>query len=175
MLRGARESDAEALARVHIASWQATYRGQIPDSHLDGLDLAAREEWFRRHITGDGSILVADSGGEPIGFCFLGPSRSEEDWGEIYAIYVAPSGFGAGHGHALITGAEHELLERGFEHALLWVLQANGRARQFYERHGWEKAPGIKIEEIGGVQVSEVRYQKRLRAPLAPDRGPRET
>jgi GNAT superfamily N-acetyltransferase len=173
VLRPARVSDAVSLARVHIASWQAAYRGQIPDSHLDGLDPRARAEWFRRTIAGGGAVLVAELDEGPIGFCYFGASRIEGEWGEIYAIYVEPSNMGAGHGSVLLARAEQELAEGGFAKALLWVLQTNRRARAFYEREGWLLAKGLKIEEIGGTQVSEVRYEKALRGRSAPDRGQR--
>jgi len=35
VIREARPEDAEAIVRCHIRSWQAAYRGLIPDEHLD--------------------------------------------------------------------------------------------------------------------------------------------
>ena len=31
-IRNAGPDDAESIAAIHVASWQATYRGSIPDS-----------------------------------------------------------------------------------------------------------------------------------------------
>ena len=52
----------------------------------------------------------------------------------------------------------------GYERAVLWVLDSNTRARVFYEREGWSLARAIKVEPIGGVDVTHVRYEKN---PLA--------
>ena len=65
---------------------------------------------------------------------------------------VAPLGVG-----------ERDLAGAGFEEALLWVLEGNTRARDFYERQGWSKGKPIRLEEIGGRPVTEVRYEKSLR------------
>ncbi|HSM45638.1 MAG TPA: GNAT family N-acetyltransferase, partial [Acidimicrobiia bacterium] len=82
----------------------------------------------------------------------------------IYSIYVHPDQWGDGHGHDLLQAGEDTLLAKGFESGLLWVLDANQPARRFYERHGWTVGKPIRVEEIGGVQVTEVRYDKSLTA-----------
>ncbi|MDQ3983486.1 MAG: GNAT family N-acetyltransferase, partial [Actinomycetota bacterium] len=37
IVRDAAPEDAPGIARVHVASWNATYRGVIADEALDGL------------------------------------------------------------------------------------------------------------------------------------------
>ena len=41
-IRAAVAADARGIAEVHVRSWQAAYRGQIPDSVLAGLSVDAR-------------------------------------------------------------------------------------------------------------------------------------
>jgi hypothetical protein len=36
-VRRARLQDAAAIARVHVDAWRSTYRGIVPDEHLDGM------------------------------------------------------------------------------------------------------------------------------------------
>lgn len=45
MIRKALPSDAQAIAQVHISSWQAAYRDLMPAEYLDALQatLAQRE------------------------------------------------------------------------------------------------------------------------------------
>ncbi len=105
---------------------------------------------------------MADTGKGPVGFCFYGDA-AEPGWGEVYAIYVHPSHWGEGHGSALLSAAEDALSTLGFERALLWVLRQNRQARFFYENRGWVLGAPIKLEEIGGIQVTEVRYERALR------------
>jgi ribosomal protein S18 acetylase RimI-like enzyme len=49
-----------------------------------------------------------------------------------------------------------------YSSALLWVLENNQRARNFYEREGWS-LDGVRAqEEIGGRSLSVVRYSRAL-------------
>lgn len=163
MIRAAIAADAPLLGTLHVHAWQRAYRGIFPDEFLDELDIERRIHWFSRAIDEGREILVAESGGSVTGFSSFGTSRGNE-WGELYAIYVHPDHWGEGHGHGLITATEQRLGEIGFDDVLLWVIDSNSQARRFYERQGWMLARPVKIEEIGGIQVTEVRYEKDLRA-----------
>lgn len=88
--------------------------------------------------------------------------------GELAAIYVHPRWQGQGVGHLLMTTAVRELAA-AFDRAGLWVLEGNQSARRFYERHGWRADGVCKMAEIGGAQLPEVRYVRRLRAPGGDD------
>jgi hypothetical protein len=41
-VRPATLADADGIGLVHVGSWQAAYRGKMPQDHLDGLDPARR-------------------------------------------------------------------------------------------------------------------------------------
>jgi hypothetical protein len=45
-LREAVCADAAGIARVHVASWQTTYRGIVPDAYLDGLTPQNRQRMW---------------------------------------------------------------------------------------------------------------------------------
>lgn len=172
-VRPARAGDEGELARVHVESWQSAYRGIFPADFLRDLDVERRRLWFESRIEGGHGLLVADAGGLPVGFCIFGDS-TEPGWGEVYAIYVHPDHWGSGHGAALLSAAEEALAEQGLDRALLWVLEKNQQARAFYERSGWVLGRQFKLEEIGGTQVTEVRYQTSLPAAAPRSRDPRE-
>ena len=140
-VRTARLDDAEAMGRIHVESWQAAYVGVVPQAHLDALDA------------------------EVVGIALVVPDRDGEDGvGEITIIYVHPSAWGIGAGYALMAECEAELRRRGFAEAVLWVLEDNPRARRFYERQGWRADGGRKVEEIGGVDLAEIRYRRMFEA-----------
>ncbi len=165
MIRPAVVGDADALGRIHVRSWQVGYKGVFEREFLDGLDIQARADWFRRVISKGTLVLTADFEGDPVGFAMVGPARvGDDDWGEVFSIYVDPDFWGEGYGFRLLTAAEAELSDEGFERGLLWVLGSNTRARLFYERQDWDLSRQIKLEQIGGVQVNEVRYEKDLQS-----------
>jgi ribosomal protein S18 acetylase RimI-like enzyme len=162
VVRWATVGDAADLADVHVTSWQEAYAGIFPDTYLDGLNSDVRAGWWRRQIDGGARVLVSGSD-RAVGFCSFG-SSDDEGWGEIFAIYVHPDHWGEGHGYELLVAGEARLAEQGHDRALLWVLEANERGRGFYERQGWMVGKPLRVEEIGGVQVTELRYEKSLTA-----------
>lgn len=169
-MRWAVPDDATGIAEVHVASWREAYRGILPDHYLSGLDRYTRARWWRHFISDGAQVHVVEADGVIAGFCSAGVS-DDDGWGEVFAIYVHPARWGKGHGSELLDGAEEKLSGDGHARALLWVLEANTRGRGFYERQGWRLAKPFRIEEIGGVQVTELRYEKDLGESSVPARG----
>ena len=101
-IRPARMEDVPEIAVVHVRSWQAAYRGLLPQAYLDGLDPSQRiGQWERVLSAADrsqGGTLVADAGGRLSGFVSYGPARDADTdskrAGEIYAIYLVPAALG---------------------------------------------------------------------------------
>ena len=91
-IRAAAGADARPIAEVHVRSWQAAYRGQIPEPVLAGLSVDAREKWWEQTL-GDPAnrVLVADEASRIVAFVNFGPLRDDdadpESVGEVYAIY----------------------------------------------------------------------------------------
>jgi GNAT superfamily N-acetyltransferase len=165
-LRTAETGDARAIATVHVVTWQAAYVGIIPAEVLDGLSVDQRASKWEETLTGLGAgerLEVAEEDGRVVGFAFTGACRDEDAFGlgELYAIYVAPSHWGAGVGSALLASARRALVEAGHDRAVLWVLEENKRARSFYDREGWAVDGAVKsYGEGGGVRA--VRYRVDL-------------
>lgn len=163
-IREAEPRDAEAVARIHVRSWQAAYRGQLSDAYLDGLSVEERLGQHRAALESPGPhrTWVAEEDGRVVGFAVTGPSQdadADERTGELYAIYLDPDRFGAGIGKRLLDHALADLRERGFRTATLWVLETNERARRFYEREGW-RADGLSTRErVDGEMRPTVRYR----------------
>lgn len=170
VVRDARPEDAHEIGRIHVETWQAAYRGQIPDEYLDGLSIESRvEAWQRTLSEGDlewpeMEVWVAERDGRVIGFCGAGPGRdgdASEDVGEVYAIYVDSEHWDSGAGAALMNHAVEALRGR-FRVATLWVLDTNERARRFYERGGWKADGTEKKDDARGFTLNEVRYRISL-------------
>jgi GNAT superfamily N-acetyltransferase len=162
-IRPATAADALAIETIRIHGWRAAYRHVYPPEELDRLPIDA-ERWRARldDPPPGWTTMVCEHGGRVVGFASVGPSRDEDEPGELYAIYVEPEDWSTGAGRALLAAAETELASR-FDRALLWVLDDNPRARLFYERAGWTADGARKAEERLGVRAPEVRYSKELR------------
>jgi len=162
-------ADADRLGEIHVAAWQAAYRGIMPDDYLDGLSAAARADHWRVGLSRDprpGSVrlVAADDGDVPVGFLFGGPADGDADAvdGEVYVVNVHPEHWGTGAGSDLLIRAQEALAGGGFGTAVLWVVPGNQRARRFYERHGWRTDGETRTEEVFGTTVEEVRYRRDL-------------
>ena len=160
-IRRATAADARAIADVHVRTWQAAYRHVFPAEVLDSLSVDEREERWQDHLGGRVTAWVAETDGRIVGFVSVGPSRTEDDEGELYAIYVLPESWGSGAAPELMAAAKDWFAQEGFATAMLWVLVDNPRARRFYEREGW-RLDGSRVDPVRGVEVEEALYRLEL-------------
>ncbi|HWO71605.1 MAG TPA: GNAT family N-acetyltransferase [Actinomycetota bacterium] len=166
-IREGTPADARACAEVHVEGWRWAYRGLLPDAFLDRLSVEDRERMWREGFAEPGERVawVAERDGRVVGFCVTGPSEdADADRGtaEVYAIYLRPEVVGTGVGRRLFEHAVEDLRRRGFRRATLWVLEANERARRFYERAGWRPDGAVNEERIDCANLPTVRYRVEL-------------
>lgn len=168
-VRRATTADAEAIADVHIATWNVAYRGQLPGDFLARLAERRPERiaiWMRAIASGNTRVFVAERDRRIVGLVSVGPPEGEpqpgEGVGELYAIYVHPDAWDTGAGRDLMHTALDELRAIGYQEATLWVLDSNERARRFYERGGWRLDGATKVDRRGDVELNEVRYRVSL-------------
>jgi len=162
-IRAATVRDADAIAALHMRTWQAAYRELMPAEFLAQLDVPARAERWRRNLAGDGeTFVIEDTTGQIAGFCSL-LAASDEDvdratTGAIAALYIDQPHWRSGLGKALMRVATERARARGFRQLLLWVLEGNQSARRFYEQHGFVTDGYSKTEDYGGTLLRGLRY-----------------
>ena len=154
---------------MHVETWRAAYAHALPHDALSSLSVAERaRRWADRlaEAAPRTAVLVAERAGDVVGFASVGPSRdadSDDDAGELYAVYVHPDVWRRGVGRRLLEEAAEAMRTAGFAQATLWVLGDNPRARQVYEAAGWAVDGSEKEDTVlGDVRVTEVRYRVRL-------------
>jgi GNAT superfamily N-acetyltransferase len=167
LVRPVAAADVDAVARLHVAVWQAAYRGLLPDVFLDAISVERRAAMWRQLVERQASpALVAEQDGRIVGFVLGGRSRDDDAQvgvtAEIMAIYVTPERWGAGAGAQLMQAALAVLRNQGFHEVTLWVLRGNTRARRFYELAGFKPDGGEKVDVQGDVPFDEVRYRLRI-------------
>jgi GNAT superfamily N-acetyltransferase len=148
VIRRATPADATAIAAVQARAWRHAYADIVETERMPDPDQQAPR--FAEHIKSGGEVYVWDQDGQVAGFAAL-------DGAELRAIYVDPPAQGAGVGSALLTASEEALRAAGHGEAFLWTFEANGLARAFYERHGWELVSGRQERS-----APEVRYRRVL-------------
>jgi GNAT superfamily N-acetyltransferase len=149
-------ADARAIAELEVRAWRWAYVDFIEDE-----DMITVDERVQRWLTAptDGAF-VADLDGRVVGVVQAGPDADDPSVGRIRGLYVEPAAQGAGVGTTLYEHARAELCAAGYAEAVLWVFEANGHARGFYERRGWapDGATGVAAE------APELRYRQNLGA-----------
>lgn len=176
IVRPARPEDAHAVAGVRVASWQATYRGTVPDTYLDAMTEAQSEANWRAVAAGEmpgAELLVCDLAGAVVGFACYGAARAPDFGygGELYATYYLPEAMGKGYGSAMMREVVKGLKRLGHADMILWVMEANARGRRFYDGFGGTVIPGSRRSfAIEGRAIWEIAYGFRP-LPKAPAAG----
>jgi ribosomal protein S18 acetylase RimI-like enzyme len=164
-VRRATPDDADTMAVVHVRTWEAAYRGLVPDAWFAERTLQRRTRMWRELLRGPEltRVFVAWLDETLVGFCGAATPSRDEDAGEgtaeIAALYVDPDHWRTGTGRALITATLRDLAECSWREVTLWVLEANDGGRSFYVRMGFE-LDGGRIERSD--EPPEVRLRRQL-------------
>ena len=105
--------------------------------------------------------LMLEAGDAVLGYALVGPALDATYGftGQLYEIYLRPSVFDQGFGAALFRAAAGHLRDAGHDSMILWVFEANVKARRFYDRLGGEQLAGVSVVmELGGKKLREVAY-----------------
>ena len=162
IIRTSTLSDANEVAKIHVKSWQQSYRSIIDEHYLENISFNDRLELRSKILQSNDSNqihLVAVYDGRIIGFCDAGPAfdNNANYRGEIYAIYLLEEFKKMGIGQQLLQIAHEFLAQKKLLPYVAWVLKANHSACAFYQKNGGIVS-GEKIEEIGGKSCTEVSY-----------------
>jgi ribosomal protein S18 acetylase RimI-like enzyme len=161
-IRAAETEDAPAIAKVHVETWQANYRGIIPQAYLDSLTVQNRTIGWVRLLERGGRDLITlvseDNDGRIVGFASGGTIRHREPrfQAEISSLYVAPRAQRRGHGRRLFLALSNRLAGRGLKGLFVWVL-ADNAARGFYEALGGRPVGDI-TRDFAGTPLREIGY-----------------
>ena len=167
-VRPATPRDAQAIAEIHVATWQAAYQELMPADYLQKMTVEKRLAFWRDAIEfSEPQLLVATEGEQVVGFVGYDRSRdanTRSTVGEIWALYVSPEHWGKGVGLMLWDGARDGLKEEGCTQVTLWVLLHNERALQFCEHAAGFKRemPSLKTVDFGGTRLEEIRLKRAI-------------
>ncbi|MCL2044808.1 MAG: GNAT family N-acetyltransferase [Oscillospiraceae bacterium] len=165
IIRKALAEDAYEYAALHIACWKAAYKGIISDEYLQNMSVDEMGERTQQYLQNPGDFLYycLEFDGSMIGRLVLNKSRDDDkpDAAEIGAMYLLDAYWDKGLGRKMMEFSLEEFQRMGYSEMILWVLEANNRARQFYEKFGFA-FDGTMKEMYIDKPHTVLRYTKRI-------------
>jgi ribosomal protein S18 acetylase RimI-like enzyme len=150
-IRPAGDTDRQAIAALHAASWRASYANVIAPDYLAAIDANMARHWAEL-LLGERDILLLAEDPGPVGFILAWDG--EPGW--VNTLHVLPQHRSGGVGAALMAAAARQLRGQGRRALYLDVLTTNTRAIAFYRRLGG--VPGaVKDKMVGGLMLPNLR------------------
>ena len=140
--------DRMAISRIYEESWKYD-KNIIPQEFLDSME---EGRWVPVLDSPDWNTLVCVEDGMYIGTSSFCKSRFPDypAYGEIISIYLLPDYIGKGYGEKLFGKVVSELKKQGHDKLLLWVLEDNHLAKEFYKKHNFIETENVIDDNIGG-------------------------
>lgn len=164
----ARPHDVAVTGEIYVRAWQRAFADILPRSYLDSMDAAVEASAWEPLLhpsqrPGAGTLLArADHGA--VAFAAFN-SADAPAAAELATLYALPEVWGARVGRRLMAATVEAMRQGGYRYATLWVLEANTRARRFYEAAGW-RWNGTTVEDVtAGIILPKLRYRCSLFNP----------
>lgn len=161
-IRKAEPGDEKILAHIQTESWKAAFAGILPPEELERCtNLEKAEQMYHSVLRREGcNMAIAFVADKPHCIAAWGKNRCDlgDTVGELICIHSLQNHWGKGYGSAMMEYVLAQLKQEGYESVILWVFEANTRARKFYEKHGFQLTDQKKLAN----GIAELMYMKDL-------------
>ena len=159
-IRSATSDDVPQIAKVHVESWQESFKGIAPEDYLKSMSVDRRQEVFAERLTNPTyNLLVAE---EPdrgvVGFIDFG-TPDFENYGfdaRVYSFYLLPEFQRLGLGGRLFENCRRAMSDAGYGSMCLDTLEMSPY-RRFYEKHGG-RVVARDSHKLGDAEYATVIY-----------------
>ena len=159
-IRSATPDDVPQIAKVHVESWQESFKGIAPEDYLQSMSVDRRQEVFAERLTNPTyNLLVAE---EPdrgvVGFIDFG-TPDFENYGfdaRVYSFYLLPEFQRLGLGARLFENCRRAMSDAGYGSMCLDTLEMSPY-RRFYEKHGG-RVVARDSHKLGDAEYATVIY-----------------
>lgn len=162
-IRRAQPGDEKILAYIQTESWKAAFAHILSPEELERCTNVPRaEQMYHNVLRREGCNMAIELvAGKPHCIAAWGGNRCGlgESVGELVCIHSLQDNWGKGYGSDMMQYVLTQLRQEHYESVVLWVFEANIRARKFYEKHGFYLTEQKK--QANGIW--EIMYRKALR------------
>lgn len=157
MIKNGTELDAEKIAKLKIENYKETYANIFPNSFLNKMSFEKEKIKYIEGLKNRKVLLYYDED-KILGYVYYGKRKNHKEVlpnydGEIYAIYVDVNYQNKGIGTKLIKSALYDLMN-DYKKIILWCIDDNLQAMQFYKNKNFKKSDKIEVE-VGGKILFE--------------------
>lgn len=161
-IRKAELGDEKILAYIQTESWKAAFADILSPEELERCtNLQKAEQMYHSVLRREGcNMAIAFAENQPHCIAAWGKNRCDlgDTVGELICIHSLQNNWGKGYGSAMMEYVLDQLQQAGFKSVILWVFEANTRARKFYEKHGFELNGQKKLAN----GIAELMYMKNI-------------
>lgn len=140
-IRKAIIGDEKVLAYIQTESWKAAFADILSPAELERCtNLEMAEQMYHSVLRRDGcSMAIEFVGNQPHCIAAWGKNRCDlgDSVGELICIHSLQNNWAKGYGSVMMEYVLAQLRQEQYESVILWVFDANVRARRFYEKHGF--------------------------------------
>lgn len=156
-IRQALPNDAKSIKEIHVAAYQTSYRGYLPDDELNTM--AVTEERIQRTAEYLKKVegWVVEDNGKIIGFAYV--AYPEPEAFEINLLYVHPDYYRKKAGSTLLSFLCQEKKKQEYKRLIVWTLK-NGPSIGFYKKMGLNQIAGE--EKMWKFNLPIIRFEKAL-------------
>lgn len=151
-IKPAQINQIEEMSEVINSTWNAVYKNLISEDDMAYfIDFERRKCSFESMLDNGTIIFNIICDGKISGVVSCGKTKYNGIC-EIIQLYVLPSYQNKGFGRKLLCHALRFMRKSGFKEAILWVMESNKPAIDFYEKFGFhydnkrEKSENFKNE-----------------------------
>jgi GNAT superfamily N-acetyltransferase len=144
-VRPATETDVVDIEEAYIVSWLAAYEHLLPPAVLEAeAKKRAAYDWASAILAATSEVVLACHDEEVVGVAQASePPGGARDLPEITMLYVVPRCWGTSAARDLLAAGTRWMAQQDWAAARLRVVDAQARARRFYEREGWQPDPDV--------------------------------
>ena len=148
--------DAVEIGALLVEAWRYAYKDIMPSSVLEELSAESRSKGWKQHLESGTEAYVLRNNTKLLGVVSVGGFRGTIKrfslFSEITALYVSPGEIGMGYGSGLLSHAHERISEKNTQGTVLWVLEKNLHAIDFYKKHGYLYSGESKVHNTGLVE-----------------------
>lgn len=163
-IRRAEPGDEEILAHIQTQSWKAAFADILDKNELERCTNIERVKQMYHNVLKREGCNVAIEYVEDKPHCIAAWGKNRcglgDAVGELICIHSLQNGWRKGYGSAMMQHVLAQLREENYASVILWVFEANTRARAFYEKHGFKLTGQEKLAN----GIVELMYRKNLEA-----------